>query len=466
MDPSLATRRAGDFARASRPSHRWWCSASRPAGAHDARARRPTVAHSSAWEPRSSSSTPTSLGRGLCGGEFVRTHNFSPPRASRAAALSRLPRHGLPARRGHTGSTTSSSDSQRGPTVATSGPVRPSALRELVHTGTTTTTPLMFRPAAWWSGRWLPGTQSWKVGRERADVQSALDRGPERQARPRRARRRLDRVAADLDAVTGSLSHGFLGEAGVVLGFPPTTADWDAARRIFGDLLEVTTGRHRIRVLRRPGRPKHLIRLVVHHAEDSSRRRRPRDRRSWCGIRAPTAAHDPPQLLAPLCRPVVTYVCAPNARQAFKARLRVVDSSGPTASAGPRNPSGSASPPSPAPSRLVRRSTVTAQHAPGRTDSSLIPAPRRPVRARGSALSRCRSGTLRASRSPGARRGGAGRPRSEPGDPRLLRRLAQRRVAQGHVAGSQSPPSWTTADPRYRVGSTSRPCVSTDADGR
>jgi hypothetical protein len=76
----------------------------------------------------------------------------------------------------------------------------------------------------------------------------------------------------------------------------------------------------------RPGRPERVLHLVVHHAEDLLVDAEPRDLGIlvW-KLRNPRPRYDPPQLWHRYADLWVTYVCAPDARQAFEARLRVAE---------------------------------------------------------------------------------------------------------------------------------------------
>jgi hypothetical protein len=132
---------------------------------------------------------------------------------------------------------------------------------------------------------------------------------------------------ADLDSRHCRTARGFLVEAGVVLGFPAYYGrNWDAFYECFSDLLEVTTGGMGYEFYDRPGRPERTLHLVVRNAEELLVDAEPRD----LGILVwellnPRPRYDPPQLWHRYADLRVTYLCAPDARAAFTARLRAAE---------------------------------------------------------------------------------------------------------------------------------------------
>jgi Barstar (barnase inhibitor) len=132
---------------------------------------------------------------------------------------------------------------------------------------------------------------------------------------------------ADLDGGRCRTGRGFLVEVGVALRFPAYHGrNWDAFYECFGDLLEVTSGGMGYEFYDRPGLPERTLHLVIHHAEELLVDAENRDLGIlvW-ELRNPRPRYDPPQLWHRYADLRVTFICGPDALQAFTERLHVAE---------------------------------------------------------------------------------------------------------------------------------------------
>lgn len=128
---------------------------------------------------------------------------------------------------------------------------------------------------------------------------------------------------AELNARHCRTATGFLISAGVALGFPAYYGrNWDAFYECFGDLLEITDGGMGHEFYDRSGRQEHVLHLVVRHAEELlvDAESRDLDLLVW-KLRDPHPRYPEPQLWHRYADLRVTFVCPPDARAAFTARL-------------------------------------------------------------------------------------------------------------------------------------------------